>query len=159
MALAMPSGSRGHGLGHAIGIARRLENPAADAAQHEVIDAAAIEQGGGECDVRAHGEAQKMRALDPGMVHQGEDVARHGLARIFLGLVRLGALAVAAVVERQPAQALAGDRVVPAHALEILVAVGGEAVQQNDRLARIARAEFVIGELQAVRCEVSHLAC
>ena len=62
-------------------------------------------------------------------------------------------------IERQSAQTLACDSVVPAHALEVLVAIGREAVQQNDRLARIARTEIVIGELQAVGSEVSHAAC
>src|SRR5258708_38356366 len=97
-----------------------------------------------------------MRALDAGMIHQGEYVSRQRLACILLGLMRLGALTMAAMIERQPTQALARDRVVPAHALEILVAVGREAVQQADRLLAVRGPEFVVGERKPVGGERSH---
>ena len=147
---------RFHRLRHGVGIARRLEDPAADAAHDQMVDASAIEQCRGQGDVRAHREAQKMRALDAGMVHQGEHVPGHRLAGVFRRLMRLGAFAMAAMVERQAAQALARDRVVPAHALEVLVAIGREAVQQHDRLLAVLGAEFVVGEREPVGGERSH---
>src|SRR5471030_145867 len=97
---------RFHRLGHRFGIARRLEDPGADARHDQVIDAAIVQQRGGERDVRAHRGAQQMRAFHAGMIHQREDVPGHRLARVFFGLMRLGALAVAAIVEGQSAQAL-----------------------------------------------------
>ena len=71
---------RFHRLGHGVGLARRLEDPAADACDDEMIDATAVVHRRGQRNVRAHREAQKMRALDAGMVHQGEHVPRHRLA-------------------------------------------------------------------------------
>jgi hypothetical protein len=121
-----------------------------------MVDAAAIEQRGGQRDVRAHREADQMRPLDTGMVHQGEHVARHRLAGVFLRFVRLGALAMAAIVYRQAAHALGGDGVVPAHALPVLVLVGRKAVHQDDRLARVLGSEFVVSERPPVGCELSH---
>ena len=73
------------------------------------------------------------------------------MAVVLVGFVRLGALAMAAAVEREAAQALAGDGVVPAHALPVLVLVGRETVHQHDRLLCVPGTEFVIGEREARR--------
>ena len=106
--------------------------------------------------MRTHGEAQQMRALDAGMIHEGKHIARHRLAIVLLGFVQLGALAMAAAIESEAAQSLAGDGVVPAHALPVLVAVGRETVHQHHGLGGIAGSEFVIGEREPVRSELSH---
>ena len=103
--------------------------------------------------------ADDMRALDAGMIHQGKDIAGHRLAVVPLGFVRLGALAVAAMVERQTAHSFGGDGVVPAHALPVLVFIRGKAVQQDDRFAGVCGAERVIGKIEAVGCELGHVAC
>ena len=147
---------RFHGLGHGVGLAPRLEDLAADARDHQVIDAAAVIHRRRQRDVRAHREAQKMGALDAGMVHQGEHVPGHCCAIVAGGIVRLGALAMAAAVQGEAAQALACDGVVPAHALPVLIAVGREAMHQHDRLAAVGGTEFVVGERQAVGRELSH---
>ena len=106
--------------------------------------------------MRTHREAEKVRTLDSGMVHQGEHVPGHHLACVFVSLMRLGALAMAAMVERQSAQTLGRDGIVPTHALEILVAIGREAVQQHDRLLAVPGAEFVVAERKPVGGERSH---
>ena len=149
-------GGRLHRRRHRLGIARGLEDAAADARHHEVIDAARLLQRGGQRDMGAHREAQQVGALDACMVEQREDIARHRPTIVERRVVRLGALAVAAAVQREAAQALAGDGVVPAHALPVLVAVGGEAVHQHDRLAGVRWAEFVVSERKPVGCELSH---
>ena len=138
---------RFHRLGHAVGIARRLEETAADAAHHQMVDAACVAQRRGERDLRAHRKAYDVRTLDAGCVHQREDVARHRLAVVPRRFVRLGALAMAAMVEREAAQTFCSDGVVPAHAFPVLVLVGRKTVQQNDRLAGVLRSERVIGKV------------
>ena len=145
-----------HRLGHGVGLASRLEDPSAHACDHQVIDASAVVHRGCQRDVCAHREAQKMRALDAGMIHQGEQVLGHRRALVAGGIVRLGAFPVAAAIQGEAAQALAGDGVVPAHALPVFVFVGREAVHQHDRLAGIGGTEFVVGERQAIGGELSH---
>ena len=148
--------ARFHRLGHAVGIGRRLEDAAADSRDHEMIDAAAVVHRERQRNVRAHGEAQHVRALDPGVIEQRHDVARHGGAVVHRGIVRLVAGAMAAAVEGEAAHALAGDGVVPAHALPVFVFVGREAVHQHDRLLGVGGTEFVVGEGQPVGRELSH---
>ena len=137
-------------------VGARLEYSCADAAHHQMIDAPGILERGGERDVRAHREAQQMRALDAGMIHQREDIARHRSAAVLRRIVRLGAFAMAAIVEGQAAHPLALDRVVPADALPVLIAVGGKTMDQDHGRPRVARAEIVVGEREAVGSELSH---
>ena len=89
-----------HRPGHRVGLARRLEDLAADTRDDEMVDTAAIDHRGGEGDVRTHREAQQVRALDAGMIHQGEHVLGHLRAIVLRCLMRLGAFAMAAAVER-----------------------------------------------------------
>ena len=97
-----------------------------------------------------------MRPLDAGMVQECKNIASHGLAAVSGGIVRLGALAMTAIVEREAAQTLGRDGIVPAHAFPVLVAVGREAVHQHDRLAGVCGTEFVVGEGKPVGRELSH---
>ena len=55
---------------HSAFLARWIEDLPAHACNHEMVDAAGVGEGGDERDVRAHGEAHEMGALDAGMVHQ-----------------------------------------------------------------------------------------
>ena len=98
----------------------------------------------------------QVRALDASMVHQCKYIAGHRLAVVLGGVVRLGAFAMAAIVERKAAKPLGCDGIVPAHALPVFIAVGGEAVHQHDCLAAIGGTEFIIGEVEPIGREVSH---
>jgi hypothetical protein len=148
--------SRLHRLGHAVGIARWLEDPAAHACHHQVIDAPAVRHGGGEGNVRAHGEAQQVSPLHARVVQEVEHVLGHRLAIVPRWIVRFGAFAMAAAVQGEAAQALSNDGIVPAHAFPVLAAIGREAMHQHDRLSPIGWAERVIGKREPIGRELSH---
>ena len=86
-------------------------------------------------DARAHGIADNIGLGDFEMVEKPERVLRHGWAGIGFRIVEFIAGAVAAIVERDGAEAVPGQEPHPARIAPVGLRVGGEAVNEQDRLA------------------------
>ena len=140
-------GHVGHG---ALAAGRARQHAPADTADDQVRHPFGMIAGDGEREVGAHGVAHHLGLTDAQVVHEGQDVAGHGAAVIVGRIVRLVAVAVAAVIQGDHPEVLALEGCVPAQALPVLGTVGGEAVHQQHRSpALLDGGNVVIGDLEA----------
>ena len=109
-------------------------------------------------DPRAHRIAHHIGARDAEMGEQAPGILRHQRQRISGGIIELVALPVAAVVERDDAPPVAGERLDPLRIDPIDGMVRGKAMDQKDRLAAIGRRRrnVDIGDAHAIRREELH---
>src|SRR6185437_584577 len=87
------------------------------------------------------------------MIHQRDDVARHDGNRIFRGLVELGGLAMAAIIERDDAAAVLPQLRDPGRIDPVDVLGRRKAVHEHDR---IALALIEIGNFDIAMVEARH---
>jgi hypothetical protein len=103
----------------------------------------------------AHRVAHDVGTRQPKVIEQRAHILRHQLAVIGSRIVKLGRLAVAAIVERDDTAAGADERRDPAGIDPVHLFVGGKAVDEHDRLAL----PFVeIGDLHFAVHEIRHQA-
>src|SRR6185437_1528043 len=102
---------------------------------------------------RTHRKAEQMGAFNTEVIHQSQNVARHVLTAISVGLVRLGAFAMAAAIECDHPHPASLEGAVPAEAAPVLVAIGSKAVDENDRPALPRCAHIIEGDRQPAGIE------
>ena len=127
-----------HRVGDAERQADALDQPVAEPAEDQPANALRMgerEEGG---DARPHRIAHRVGPLDAEMVEQARRVGRHQRRMVGRRVGRLVALAVAAIVEGDHPPAVVGQRLDPARIDPVDAMVGGEAVDQQDRLAAVA---------------------
>jgi hypothetical protein len=99
--------------------------------------AAAIASGKKARDPRAHRIAHDVGALDPQMRKEVDCIPGHEIGAIIGGRVELLALPMTAVVERHNAAPSLRQRFDPTRVDPVDAKVGGEAMNEQDRLAEI----------------------
>ena len=107
----------------------------ADAAQNQCAHALGMPRGEHRRDARAERIAHHVGAFEAEMPDQRRDIGRHHVGVVVGRIVKLGRLAMPAIVERDDAAVVARERRDPAGLHPVDLLVGGETVHQDDRIA------------------------